>query len=257
MRPSLPSRRFARLALSGLALAAVSAAGAAPRVLVAAIGDEQPVFDRFVADLARRLQAYDVAGVATASASGRVGRKLDAPADLHDAVRALHGDRAGGCLVYLTGHGTQAGLSLPLGAASVPAPGRAYASIDPPALARALRAGCGDAPTVVVLSACYSGVYLRPPLTAPNRVVLAAAAPDRTSFGCGNDETHTYYDGCFLAALDAAASWRDVARRTTACVAALERRLPGVRPSRPQASFGAAVRDLPLPPRRGRPPAAS
>ena len=222
-------------------------------VLLAAIGNEQPVFDRFVVDLARRLDALEVASVTTASASGQVGRKLDTPDDVYAAIRELHAGRSGGCFVYLTGHGTPDGLSLPLGAGSAPAPRRRYAALRVPRMEAALRDGCGDSPTVVVLSACYSGVYLRPSMKDPNRIVLTAAAADRTSFGCGNDETHTYFDGCFLRSLDAAATWRQLAARTSACVARLERRLlPGERQSKPQAWFGQHVRDMLLPSRRQR-----
>ena len=247
-------------------------ASASPRtavplhVLLVAVGDEQPVFDRFVADLAQRFGALDVASLATASSSGTVGRRLDAPADVYAAIRGLReqrqgrgepGESQGGCLVYLTGHGTRAGLSMPLGAASVPAASerRRYAVLKPRDLDAALRQGCGEAPTIVVASACYSGVYLgrAAGLRDAGRIVLTAAARDRTSFGCGDDETHTYYDGCFLRSLDelrpvAAAPWRELAARTQACVAGRERALlPGSPPSNPQSFFADGLDGLPLP----------
>jgi hypothetical protein len=215
-------------------------------VLLVAVGNEQPVFDRFVGDLARRLEVLGVATLATGSVSGRVGRKLDAPADVYAAIRGLRAGRPGGCLVYLTGHGTRAGLSMPLGAGSAPS-ARRYAALEVREVQASLADGCGDAPTVVVASACHSGVYLRPGLTGANRIVLTAAAADRTSFGCSNDETYTYYDGCFLRSLEAAATWRQLAARTSRCVARLERTLlPHAPPSNPQAFFGRRVRDLPV-----------
>ena len=244
--------------------AAAPAAPARPHVLLVAVGDEEPVFDRFVADLARRFHAFDVAGLATASVSGRVGRRLDSPDDLYAAIRRLRGAQSGrGCLIYLTGHGTPAGLAMPLAAATTSARNRLYASLAPRELAAALRDGCGDAPTVVVASACYSGVYLGrgARLRGADRVVLTAAAADRTSFGCGNDQTYTYYDGCFLGALDelqarpaarpGRPTWRELAGRTAACVAGRERALlPRRRPSRPQSFFGRHIDALPLPGRR-------
>jgi hypothetical protein len=243
---------LAGLAVLPLALA-VPVAGAAatdartpspPHVLLIAVGDEQPVFDRFVGDLARRLEGLDVASIATASASGRVGRKLDTPADVYAAIRGLRAGRPGGCLVYLTGHGTRAGLSMPLAA---PAPARRYAALKASDVQAALQQGCAGVPTVLVASACYSGVYLQRGLAGAERIVLTAAAADRTSFGCSNDRTHTYYDGCFLRSLEAATTWRQLAARTSACVARLERTLlPGRPPSNPQAFFGRRVRDLPL-----------
>ena len=246
------------------AAAAAPAEPARPHVLLVAVGDEQPVFDRFVADLARRFHAFDVAGLATASSSGRVGRRLDSPQDLYAAIRRLRGARSGrGCLIYLTGHGTPEGLAMPLAAAATPARDHRYASLAPRELEAALRDGCGDAPTVVVASACYSGVYLArgAGLRRAGRVVLTAAAADRTSFGCGNDQTYTYYDGCFLGALDelqarsvtqaGRPTWRELAGRTTACVAGRERALlPGRKPSNPQSYFGRGVEALPLPGRR-------
>ena len=261
-------RRWAArfVAACGLAWAGGGLAAAPPlHVLLVAVGDEQPVFDRFVTDLAQRFGALDVASLATASSSGRVGRRFDAPADLYAAIRSLRGEgsqgeREAGCLVYLTGHGTRAGLAMPLGAAGVPATSerRRYAALRPHDLDAALRRGCGDAPTIVVTSACYSGVYLGrlTGLRGASRIVLTAAARDRTSFGCGNDETHTYYDSCFLRSLDelrsataaTVATWRGLADRTQACVGERERRLlPGSPPSNPQSFFAGGLGDLSLP----------
>ncbi|RRJ82858.1 C13 family peptidase [Aestuariirhabdus litorea] len=45
---------------------------------------------------------------------------------------------------------------------------------------------------VVLVSACYGGGYL-PYLEGESRFVAAAAAADRTSFGCGNDHDMTYF----------------------------------------------------------------
>ncbi len=222
---------------------------APPHVLLAAIGDEQPVFDRLVTDLAQRLEPLRLASLVTGSASGQVGRKLASSADVYTAIRSLRPDAREGCLVYLTGHGTRAGMSLPL--ASERSPTRPYADLAVADMAAALQEGCGDAPTVVVFSACYSGVYLTRALLTANRIVMTAAAADRTSFGCGDDETHSYFDGCFLRAFDVVSTWRQLAARTADCVAKLERELlPGERPSRPQAWFGHRVRDMALPARR-------
>jgi hypothetical protein len=47
-------------------------------------------------------------------------------------------------------------------------------------------------PTVLILSACYSGSFL-PALSSPGRVILTAAANDRTSFGCQFHSSNTYF----------------------------------------------------------------
>lgn len=52
----------------------------------------------------------------------------------------------------------------------------------------------GDTPTVVILSACYSGSFV-PALAANNRIVLTAAAADRNSFGCSYRDDNTYFIG--------------------------------------------------------------
>ena len=44
----------------------------------------------------------------------------------------------------------------------------------------------------LVVSACYSGKWVEG-LAAPERVVFSSAAPDRTSFGCGDDSERTWF----------------------------------------------------------------
>ena len=45
---------------------------------------------------------------------------------------------------------------------------------------------------LMVLSACHSGSFLKP-LSGPTRIVLAAAAADKSSFGCRFQSTNTYF----------------------------------------------------------------
>jgi hypothetical protein len=52
-------------------------------------------------------------------------------------------------------------------------------------------------PTLLLLSACYSGSFIEP-LAGPSRVVLTAAAKDRTSFGCQFHSTNTYFVDALL-----------------------------------------------------------
>jgi hypothetical protein len=118
--------------------------------------------------------------------------------------------------------------------------------LTPRALDQALLAGCGDAPTAVVISACFSGIFAQPPMTRANRIVLTAARPDRTSFGCHAGRTYTVYDQCLLAAFARSGSWKAAYASIRTCVAAEEER-EQVTPSEPQGWFGAEVADLPLP----------
>ena len=119
--------------------------------------------------------------------------------------------------------------------------------VSPSALASALDAGCGPRPTVVIVSACHSGVFLSPSMQRPNRIVLAAAAADRVSFGCGAGDRFTYYDQCLLQSFDGAATWRQLAASTRACVERLERTMGVPRGSQPQSWIGPAVSELRLP----------
>lgn len=70
----------------------------------------------------------------------------------------------------------------------------------------------GAAPSVVFLSACYSGQFL-PQLEASNRVVFTAAREDRSSFGCGEGSYMPDWDATVIETLEAArpeTTWEQV-----------------------------------------------
>lgn len=133
-------------------------------------------------------------------------------------------DRApGGCLLYFTSHGSPQGIVM------------GQAILDPDTLSRMVRNSCGGKPTVVIVSACYSGVFVQR-LAGPNNFVMTAARPDRTSFGCGQMDRFTYFDNCVLSALSSSHDFPTLADRTRSCVATRERQ-EGVAPaSEPQVS---------------------
>jgi hypothetical protein len=54
-----------------------------------------------------------------------------------------------------------------------------------------------DKPLLLMLSACHSGSFIGP-LNAPNRIILTAAAKDRSSFGCQFQSTNTYFIDALL-----------------------------------------------------------
>jgi hypothetical protein len=93
---------------------------------------------------------------------------------------------------------------------------------------------------VVVISACHSGSFvddLRDEFT----VVLTAAAKDRTSFGCSDDRELTYFGEAFYRdALPGAPDLRSAFETARAALAAREE-AEGIRPSNPQAHFGAQI----------------
>lgn len=207
-------------------------AGSWRTVLVA--GDSSiPAFDNGIDTLRDRFAALGVRNITLLSASRARGTRLASARNVEGTLRAAGGEA---CFVYMTSHGDESGFFL-----------RAdRRTFSPSALDQALSEGCGERPTVLVVSACHSGTFIRA-TRRPNRIVVAAAATDRTSFGCGADDDYTYYDQCFLQELDGASTWRELAQATHACVATLERRLGVRRESRPQLFVGAAVANLRLP----------
>jgi hypothetical protein len=213
-------------------------------VLVAGDG-RLPVFDNAVQGVEARLRAAGAGGRADIQRLSAAGDTLDRDARIRLASRAnilavvaaMKPAPGQGCFVFATSHGGQwRGLWL--------AANQEY--LTPDALDLALSAGCGEAPTVVVMSGCYTGIFARPPMTRPNRIVLTAARSDRTSFGCGAGRTYTAYDKCLLDALDKGGTWPVAYGLIERCVLAEERR-SDVAPSGPQAWFGPRVVGLPVP----------
>lgn len=233
-----------------LALGVVAAAGppraqpAEPRpfadwaaVVVAADwrgSDGRPIaaFENARRDLTAGFAAAGFAPDRTASLSLAPG-EAGAPRPL-DTFRAIEAVTAGasGCLLYFTSHGSPAGIVY-----------GGSASISPDAMDALVDRWCGTRPTVVVVSACFSGVFV-PKLAAPNRMVLTAARRDRSSFGCGADATYPYFDGCVLEALPEAGDFLALAARVRACVARREQ-AEGLRPaSEPQLYVGGEMQVL-------------
>lgn len=234
---------------AALALAAAqrdTAQGEAPAmraVLVAGDGGLR-VFDNGVAEMAawlRNVAAVAPDRITLLSASRAViARRRAGSASLHHILRAIENLKpAAGqaCFVFVTSHGIEGeGVALSYG----------DSVLRPAALDRALTIGCGNAPTVAIVSACYSGSFARPPMARANRIVLTAARADRPSFGCGADETYTFFDECLLNSLGRGPLWRDLFAAARSCVAQREAR-EDEDPSMPQGWFGAAVANLPLP----------
>jgi hypothetical protein len=203
------------------------------RAVLVAGDNSSPAFDNGIDTLRERIAGMGVRAITVYSASPGRGQ-LSTARNVEAGLRSGGGDA---CFVYMTSHGDQSGFFL--------RPGRQM--LSPAALDEAVSQGCGERPTVVVVSACHSGTFITPQARRPNRIIIAAAATDRTSFGCGADNDYTYYDQCFLQQLDGAATWRGLAEATRLCVQSLERRLGVRRESRPQIFVGAAVANLKLP----------
>jgi hypothetical protein len=93
---------------------------------------------------------------------------------------------------------------------------------------------------IIVISACYAGAFIRP-LEDPDTIVIVAAAPDRTSFGCSDDRDMTYFGEAFYRdALPRARTLQDAFSTAKAAIAERERQEHET-PSQPQAYFGTQI----------------
>lgn len=136
-----------------------------------------------------------------------------------------------GCLFYLSSHGSPAGAIVD------------DRILQPGLLDAMLGQTCGARPTVVVISACFSGVFV-PTLARPNRMVLTAARPDRSSFGCGEANKYPYFDDCFLQSMKGAHDFPGLGRAVQACVAAKEAETGAKPPSEPQLFVGGGLKPI-------------
>ncbi len=100
---------------------------------------------------------------------------------------------------------------------------------------------CGKRPTIVIISACFSGVFV-PALADPHRMILTAARPDRSSFGCSESDKYPYFDTCMLESLPQAHDFVALAPKVQACVADREQQIGASPPSEPQVFVGAQLR---------------
>ena len=114
-----------------------------------------------------------------------------------------------------------------------------FTDLTPEDLADALR-DAGIQWRVILVSACYAGGFIEP-LRDARTIVITAAAPDRTSFGCSSDSDLTYFGEAFYRdALPDATSLRDAFEKAKTAIAARERD-EGETPSNPQAFFGTEI----------------
>jgi hypothetical protein len=197
-------------------------------------GSASEIFDNSRHDVTADLLAIGFARDNVQQFSVRPDRyPRDAPeqADAQNIGNALWdlSNRTGaGCLVYFSSHGSPDGLVL------------GDAMLEPKTFAKMLNNACADRPTVVILSACFSGVFV-PALKAPNRMILTAARRDRTSFGCGQTNRYPYFDQCVLESWNGSSDFPGLGHAVQVCVAAREKKEHMSPPSEPQMWIGAAV----------------
>jgi len=108
-------------------------------------------------------------------------------ATLQAEAKKMNGDRDILFLI-LTSHGSQEGLAVNAG--------RSAETLKPSNLAGMLKR-TGIRYKVVIISACYSGVFI-PPIADADTLVVTAADANHSSFGCEDKAKWTYFGDAFF-----------------------------------------------------------
>jgi hypothetical protein len=193
-------------------------------------GAQSQVFDNARRDLARAFAniGFNPNNITQFSVEPEKDAQQTDATDITNGMWDTTGRAPGGCLIYYTSHGTPTGIVMNGGI------------MTPENWGHVVSNACGTKPAVIVMSACFSGQFV-PALAQPNRMVFTAARPDRTSFGCGDDDHYTFFDGCFLQSLPGSGNFPDLAQQTIGCVSKLESQLGVDYPSEPQLFIGKDV----------------
>jgi hypothetical protein len=151
-------------------------------------------------------------------------------------------------VLYTTSHGAPVGLYYNDG-------DNGYGLISPNRLA-AMLDGLGLRNRLLILSACYSGVFV-PRLQGEATAILTAAAFDRTSFGCAAENDWTFFgDAMINHALRKPQPIADAYAEASSLISSWEAQL-GVMPSQPQWAIGVAAARWLTPLERRIPPTAT
>jgi hypothetical protein len=134
-------------------------------------------------------------------------------------------------LLFMTSHGAKDGIGLQLPSALV--------RFSPQEVAAVLDKE-GVKNRIVIVSACYSGIFVKP-LANENTIVLTAADEKNTSFGCANGRDWTYFgDALFHHSLKPGVDFRLAFANARGLIAGWEK-LDRFTPSNPQGYFGEAL----------------
>lgn len=173
-------------------------AGVVDAYVVSLALDSDPVFGREAAEsakiLSRRYQAVGRTLVMTAHADeAMIGPPQASPPDIAAAlagVAAKMNLKEDVLILFATTHG---GADVGLVYRDTD---KGFGMIAPVHLA-AMLDGLGIERRMIILSACFSGVFL-PDIAKDNSVVVTAASADRTSFGCAPGNDWTFFGDAFL-----------------------------------------------------------
>src|SRR5688572_27660262 len=187
-RAMLAERRRLDAALAALA---PQRRGTIDAYVVSVALDSDPVFAREAREAGKVLtRRYDAAG-RTITLAGPDGRSAEHPKGSLTALTVVLAriaevmDPAEDVLVlYSTSHGATVGLAYHDGDSG-------YGILAPSRLGLVL-GELGIRRRIVLLSACYSGVFV-PFLRTPDTAIVTAASAERTSFGCQADNDWTFF----------------------------------------------------------------
>lgn len=202
--------------------------------------DSDPVFGREARAAGEVLgRRYDAQGrtLVLAGSDGRAPSALPrgSPGSFAIALARIAEvmDRREDVLVlYTTSHGAAFGLYYHDGDSG-------YGAISPNRL-RAMLDELGIGNRLLILSACYSGIFV-PRLASETTAIVTAAAADRTSFGCAAENDWTFFgDAMINRALRKPQSLGAAVGEANGLIAEWERRIEA-RPSLPQVAMGAGA----------------
>ena len=193
--------------------------------------DSDPVFGREARAAGEVLQRrYDARGRTLVLAGGAQPRGT--PASLAIAlarIAELMDEREDALILYSTSHGAPFGLYYNDGDSG-------YGAISPFRLLSMLNQ-LGLANRLLIISACHAGVFV-PALQSETGAIVAAAAADRTSFGCVAENDWTFFgDAMINHALRKPQPLAAAFAEANALVSVWEARV-GTAPSQPQLSVG-------------------
>jgi hypothetical protein len=158
-------------------------------------------------------------------------------ADMQNFQAAVHAigqvmDKAEDVLVLMmTSHGEQTGFALELPSGP--------AELTPRQVADVLDKE-GIKNRVIIVSACFSGIFV-PPLANDNTIVITAADAKNTSFGCTPESDWTYFgDAFFRQSLHPGSDFENSFNHARILIQGWEL-MDRLQPSNPQGHFGPAV----------------
>lgn len=198
--------------------------------------DSDPVFAREAREAGRVLaRRYDADG-RTLVLAGPDGTRDDRPHGSIDAlvlglarIAELLDPEEDALVLYTTSHGAPYGLTYHYGDTG-------YGVLSPQRL-EAVLAELGLTRRVLIISACYSGVFI-PALAGPDTAITTAAAGNRASFGCEAENDWTFYgDAMINRALRKPQGFGEAAREAGRTIAGWEARF-GLFASLPQSAIG-------------------